>query len=1173
MTDSPLFHMDGATEGTTQWRAESFQMVNWGGFQGHHEVDFAATATLVSGASGTGKSSLLDAYLALMMPSDTPFNGASNDAGSGRARSVDQRNLMTYLRGKTDSTREADTGAMHDQVLRGADSATWGAVAMTFIDDNQRRFTVLRAYFVPRGATKFADVTMKMATRDGRLDLRELADVTEARFDKRALRSRFPDLDVFDTYSAFSQTLYTRLGIGANGEGGKALRLLARIQAGQQVKTVDGLYKSMVLEEPATYAAADKAVDHFEDLERSYGAMVTEAQKAKVLERLPDLHREYETATEKADLIDRFGVHRDGDTPFVLWQLLTEHGLLDRAADTNRAGRRENQAALSAARDAETELKGRVADLQHQQRDNGGDVLAGLQNDLDVLTAKRDDVAAERDRFNDRISLLGAVAGDPADASSDDAPGHAAVEPTDEAIGAIPITSADDFAAAQLAAEGFIAGFSAAEQALDLERVSLQRTAYPVEEKIRTLKQEHGFLKGRASLVPQHLHNARLMIAEAAGIPAEDLPFVAELIDIAPGEDDWRQAAEVTLGSVVRVMLVDENRLAALGRAIDPLHIPVRIHFEGVALQAHQPVRHDPRYVSGKLTFKDSPFSRWVQDRVQAPAIDALCVNGPAELAGEGSRVTQSGQIRQGKRGAHGWNKEQRAIIGFSSTVRLAEIDDELAGLKASADSLAQQASAKAGEIIALRRLKDAHQHLIDTAWASIDVAAAQAKITAKQAERERLLANSDVLRGLQDEEARLVAELEAAQKLKHDTERAAGVLGDEHAAIVDRQDVVNDALERIQADDTVTLDAEHSAHLAAQFAAVGDSADLATFANGVKRLRERLTEQSAQDRESARSAKATLIGIFETFQSRWPDPNIGVGMESYSSYNDILDAVYTLGLFERRQEWKRRLSAWSGQDLVPLVGAFSTSIEEIEDRLRPINDILRTLPFGAGRDRLQISLRRLHRDDNTAFRKELKLLSSGSTEDFTDEQTESRFTRLQAFMNLIRRPDDQGATDPGRARGDSERDLLLDVRRHVEITAVRTTPDGVEVSTYSSLGGKSGGESQELVAFVVGAALRFQLGDESRTRPRFAPVFLDEGFVKSDSEFAGRAVAAWKGLGFQLIVGSPLDKVTALEPHMDLVLSITKNTRTGYSYLTPLSTPADAAGDTAAGTAAVPAA
>ena len=86
-------------------------------------------------------------------------------------------------------------------------------------------------------------------------------------------------------------------------------------------------------------------------------------------------------------------------------------------------------------------------------------------------------------------------------------------------------------------------------------------------------------------------------------------------------------------------------------------------------------------------------------------------------------------------------------------------------------------------------------------------------------------------------------------------------------------------------------------------------------------------------------------------------------------------------------------------------------------------------------------------------------------------------------------------------------------------------------------------------MAFIVGAALRYQLGDESRTRPRFAPVFLDEGFVKSDSEFAGRAVGAWQRLGFQLIIGAPLDKVTALEPHMDVILGVSKSA-SGYAFI-----------------------
>jgi len=1115
MNDSPLFYIDGATEGTTQWRAESMQLVNWGGFHGHHEVAFSMESTLVSGASGTGKSSLLDAYLALMMPSDTPFNGASNDAGSGRARSVDQRNLMTYLRGKTDANRQKGTDELTDQVLRGAHEATWGAIALTFVDDNRRRFTVLRAYYVPRGAHKFADVTMKMATTDLGLDLRDLALCAEGRFDKRALKAQFEGLDVFDTYAAFAQNLYARLGIGANGEGAKALRLLARIQAGQQVKTVDGLFKSMVLEEPATFAAADKAVDHFEDLERSYGAMVTEAQKAQVLERLPELSRRYDDATEKADRVDTFGVHRPGDTPFVLWQLLTEQKMLDSAADINRQARRENHSATARARDTEMVLKTRISQLQAQQRDSGGDVLERLQMELTRLGDNREDVVAERGRFDDRVQILG-----------------------------VQIDSPVSFSAAQQEADRFAAEFGDAESALEASRSALQRASYPVEEGIRALKQERTFLTGRESLVPFALHSARLLIAEAAGISVDELPFVAELIDLDAGEESWRQAAEVTLSSVVRVLLVDETKLALLSAAIDPLQLPLRIHFEGVALKPHERVAGDASYISGKLDVKDSPFSNWVQARLRAGNLDALCVSQASELGGGGSRVTLSGQTRNGGRGAHGHNSGQKPIIGFSSRARLDDIALELAEASSQADRAAVRASAVAGQLGELREKQAAHQHILDTDWTSIDVARATERTADKALEQERMLAGSDILRALNDEEALVARELDAAQKLKHAADQAGSALAEEQGVIVDAQDTVYNRLDQIDRAGGVNLSDEHSAHLSEQFAQVTDHHDLAAFAGGLKRLRERLIAQSTQDRDSAGRDRASMIAIFQAYQARWPDPNIGVALESITSYTDILDAIRTLGLSERRQEWKRRLSAWSGQDLVPLTGAFNTAIEEIEDRLRPVNEILATLPFGATRDRLQISLRRLHREDATVFRRELKALSSGATEQFTDDETEDRFTRLQQFMSLIRRPDDTAT---------SQRDLLLDVRAHVEITAVRVTPEGDEVSAYSSLGGKSGGESQELVAFVVGAALRFQLGDESRTRPRFAPVFLDEGFVKSDAEFAGRAVAAWKGLGFQLIVGAPLDKVTALEPFMDFVLSVTKNTTTGFSYITPL--------------------
>jgi uncharacterized protein YPO0396 len=327
--------------------------------------------------------------------------------------------------------------------------------------------------------------------------------------------------------------------------------------------------------------------------------------------------------------------------------------------------------------------------------------------------------------------------------------------------------------------------------------------------------------------------------------------------------------------------------------------------------------------------------------------------------------------------------------------------------------------------------------------------------------------------------------------------------------------------------------------------ASVGNPDDLDALPGNIIRLRNRLADIVRNAREQAKRAADSMTQIFEDYQGRWPDPNLGVAVESYSGYRDILDRIRSTGLHERRQEWRRRLSEWSGQDLVPLSGAFDTAIDDIEDRLDPVNTILAQLPFGPRNDRLKILLRRLTNDDVTRFRRELRELSSGVTQDLPDEEAETRFARLRAFISRIAKPE-------AGSKAGTERDRFLDVRKHVEITAVRLDADGIEVATYASLGGKSGGETQELVAFIVGSALRYQLGDEDRARPRFAPVFLDEGFVKSDSEFAGRAVSAWRGLGFQLIIGAPLDKVTALEPYSDLVLTVTKGPK-GYSHLAEL--------------------
>lgn len=1108
-------------EEALQWTAESLQVVNWGGFEGHRSIPFSARSTLVSGASGTGKSTLLDAYLAVMMPSDVPFNGASNDATVGRARGAEQRNLLTYLRGKIDSTRDPATGQLRDKNLRGADGPTWGAVGVTFVNGDGNRYTALRTYIVPRRATRNTEIAMTLATVDGAFDLRRLEAFVPRRFEKGELEARVPGLSVRETYAQFAYALHSRLGIGASGDGNRAMRLLARIQAGQNMPSVDGLYKSMVLERPSTYEAADRAIAHFGALDEAYEAMVTESQKAKVLERIPQLHADLTGARESARSIDVLGVTDDGDTPFALWAAQTKESLLGEAVEKNRLERATAQATHHAAKARQLAADVRLAELGEQIRDNGGDARGRLARQVEDLQERHDAAAAARSVFEVKTAVLEA-----------------------------DLASRAHFDIARAAASSFLESLSGRQTELQNERDALLRSMLPLENRNRNLRKEKESLGARNGSVSTRLHNARVELARAAGLDPSELPFVAELLDLKPGEESWRTAVEVTLHGLARILLVDERKLDAFSRAIDRVRIPFRINFEGVALRAYAHAETDERMISGKLLFKDSPYSAWVQERSQAAGIDALCVEGAAELGGGGRRVTAAGQTRDGSRGAHG-ELGGAPIIGFTSEHRLAAIDAELLDVARDIEALGLRRDAVSRELAGLVARRSAHEYLLAVEWASIDTAIVREELDRIRAAHDALLASSDVLRELEEQKSALLLDADASARERYLSDERVALLDAEHGRLVDQQDAVTDAVDRLTA--AVELGEEQSAQLDALFASVGDSGDLPSFDANVQRLRHRLNAETAGALETANRATAGLVSAFEAFQFTWPDPNLGTGVESYEDYRAILDRILETGLHERRIEWTRRLSRWSGEDLVPLSGAFDNAVEEIEDRLMPVNAILATLPFGAQNDSLKIVLRRQTREDVLAFRRELKKLSSGATETLTDDQLEKRFASLRRFMETIR---DTSRTDSGAKTGPSRRDYFLDVRRHVEITAVRYRSDGTDVSVYSSLGDKSGGETQELIAFIVGAALRYQLGDETRDRPRFAPVFLDEAFIKADSEFAGRAVSAWLKLGFQLIVGAPLDKVTALEPYMDTLLSMTKDTATGHSHVYEITKP-----------------
>ncbi|OLT24320.1 hypothetical protein BJF83_24345 [Nocardiopsis sp. CNR-923] len=408
--------------------------------------------------------------------------------------------------------------------------------------------------------------------------------------------------------------------------------------------------------------------------------------------------------------------------------------------------------------------------------------------------------------------------------------------------------------------------------------------------------------------------------------------------------------------------------------------------------------------MSGKLAFKDSPFSRWVQDRVSDTNIDHLCVPNTAALTGDGPRVTPAGQTRDGDKGAHGESGDGN-IIGFSNKRRLADIEKALADLDPQIGEIRKRIRDVQNRLSGLRNQRDAHRYVEDTTWSDIDYFGVDKKVADLQNDIQLLRDANKILDALQAEEDRIKPLLSEATRLRVLAGDRLEELQKKHGDLATDQDTVQDAIDAIDNEQTATVTDAQQAYLDTLFTSNWNATDLDAFSSNMRAMRTRLRAEATTAQTNVRRATTTMEQMFEGFKARWVEHNLGITVASADGYREILDRIQAEGLHERRGKWRRELAAWSSDDLLKLNDAFDTAIEDIEQRLHPVNTILRGLPFG-GKGILQINLRRLQSDDLSKFRRRLRELSSGVAAELTDQQIETRFKNLRDFMALIHIPE-----------------------------------------------------------------------------------------------------------------------------------------------------------------------
>ncbi|AXH34847.1 hypothetical protein DVJ78_04965 [Humibacter sp. BT305] len=239
-TNSTTDHADRQPAG--QWRLAEVQVANWGTFHGAiYRIPIARKGHLLTGPSGSGKSSLLDAIAAVLVPDKwLRFNVAAQGAGSRQ----DQRTIMSYLRGAWSRTVDEREDRIVSAYLRRG--ATWSGIVLRFDDGTGRSLSLARLFFAKGASTSPSDLADLCVFVRAPVDLADLQPFAMGGLEARKLQEQLRDAVI--TTGGAHKRFYERIRSAFGFADDTSLHLLHKTQSAKSLDSLDQLFRDFMLD-------------------------------------------------------------------------------------------------------------------------------------------------------------------------------------------------------------------------------------------------------------------------------------------------------------------------------------------------------------------------------------------------------------------------------------------------------------------------------------------------------------------------------------------------------------------------------------------------------------------------------------------------------------------------------------------------------------------------------------------------------------------------------------------------------------------------------------------------------------------------------------------------------------------------------------------------------------
>lgn len=1059
------------------FRLAQMQVFNWGTFTGLHTIPVAERGHLFVGPSGSGKSTLMDVFTTLLVPpAQRQYNVAARE---GERSGTRDRSLASYVRGVWAEAEDSDVGRSVQQYLR--QGATWSAIALTYRCTDGRAIVLTGIYWMKASTN---DVSQLHLIFDAPFDLRALEDIGP---EPRALKRTFSQAFSSAKFSDYAETLQQRMHMPSP----MALRLLQKAQSAKNLGDLNLFLRDFMLDPPQTFDAAKELVGSFQELEQTHQAVVNVRRQIQHLIparenlcRHVELDQERKLLLREQDGLDRYFLELECD-------------LLDSRINILAMAEEEAKTLAGIADRAVTEQRDLIQTRQHEYETAGGMALQLLENDIKNYE--------ENKRTRE--------------------PQWRAVCDTCKILGLPQPNSAEIFARMQsdcraALEQGNKEGEADREEAKNLV-LKEDRLKHDAEE----LDNEIKAMESQPSLIPSEFLAMRANIARALSCQSADLPFAGELMEVEPEHSEWRGAIERVLRTMSLSILVADSLYKAFTRYVNSNHL-------GRKLEYHWTREKEPRGRGGpkslflKLRFAPHEQTDWLKAKV-AHNFHYICVDDLTEFREEEYALTREGLSRSGKSrhvkdDSRRVDDERHWVMGLDNHEKLEHFRVARRRLEPELEACANRLDELQKREIGRLERNHARNILTGQTWDAIDVAGLVTKIHEAQQRRKALL---DGAAGL----ARLFAELEKARALLRDTlEPNRRNAEHVHSLAADKSQTNRKRLSVVLAERDLLplLDDDVAEALGERRTRIEANPSPETLVDLRLKIGKGIGDESRRIMQEVVKVEREITNILEKYKEEWSviAADFQPTMNGMPDFLEHLERLEREELVRHEQNFLNLLRQQGMQRLVTLSDQLERERRAIHERLALVNEGLKDKEYNPG-SHIRIRSQDLHDETVRQFKEDMAAAFAytlGSSEDVEPSMLEERFLALSRLVSRLK------SQDPVDARW---RELVLDVRRHVEFIGLETIDATGEVRTHRGSQGKSGGQRQKLTATCLAAALRYQLGGVEGFAPTYTTVVLDEAFDKADHHFTRQVMTIFASFGFQMIVSTPMKSVRTLEP------------------------------------------